>query len=81
VGSGAGGALPLAYCAAVFYHGLWTSTLSSLWGAPRLAQLLPQTGYVLAIIGVGFELVLLLVMPLLLFGIPSWLRRYAKQEA
>lgn len=74
-------ALPLAYCAAVLYHGLWNFNIILVLGGAALGATASQTGYVLAIIGAGFELILLLGMPLLLFGIPSWLRRRAKQEA
>ncbi len=73
-------ALPLAYCVAVFYHGLWNLNIVLAVSGAALGLTTSSAAYVLMLIGVGFEIVLILAMPLLLFGIPIWLRRYTKQE-
>ncbi len=68
-------ALPLTYIGAVIFHGLWNLNVVLLIGGMSIGEAVSPAGYALSVFGIGVELILILLTPLGLFGIPLWLRK------
>ncbi|MBN2004293.1 MAG: PrsW family intramembrane metalloprotease [Anaerolineae bacterium] len=67
-------ALPLAYILAVVYHGLWNFDVVLLIGGAAIGETVNEAGYLLCVLAAVIHLVLLLLLPAGLFGLPLWLR-------
>ncbi len=68
-------ALLLSYAVAVVFHGLWNLNVVMSLGGVGIAGLSPAVGGALAVLGVGFQLLLVAVCLSALVGIPLLLRR------
>ncbi|MBN1876554.1 MAG: PrsW family intramembrane metalloprotease [Anaerolineae bacterium] len=68
-------ALPLAYSAAVIFHGLWNFNIIATLGSTSLSIDAPSIGTFVTFMTIGVQGVLVLLAPLSLLGIPLLLRK------
>lgn len=74
-------ALPVAYGAAVVFHGLWNLNVILSLGGIGLALSSPAAGGVMTMVGALVQLALILASFVGLLGLPLWLRRRVPPEA
>lgn len=74
-------ALPIAYGAAVIFHGLWNLNVILALGGIGLSLSSPEAGGAVAMVAVLVQLVLILASFAGLFGLPIWLRGRLAAEA
>ncbi len=74
-------ALPLAYLAAVLFHGLWNLNAVAAIGGAAIGTTASPIGFVIAMAGMGLMLILALCAPLALLGIPVLLRAHETELA
>jgi hypothetical protein len=73
--------LPALYAIAMFFHGLWNfSTISMIAATPPPNGVMSVSKTLITLLGTGLLIVLVLIAPAGLIGIPLFLRRQAKQD-
>jgi len=68
--------LPLAYVSAILFHGLWNFNVVMSIGGVATGVATSPLGFIIALLGMGLIIVLAMVAPLALLGIPVLLRAY-----
>ncbi|HOT91904.1 MAG TPA: PrsW family glutamic-type intramembrane protease [Anaerolineae bacterium] len=68
--------LPLTYLVAVIFHGLWNLNAVAAIGGAAIGATTKPLGFLIAIIGVGMLVIMVLLAPLALLGLPALLRAY-----
>ncbi len=68
--------LPLAYFAAVVFHGLWNFNAVATIGGAAIGMTNSAFGFLIALIGAGMLAIMALLAPLALLGLPALLRAY-----
>jgi len=68
--------LPLAYVAAILFHSLWNFNVVISIGGVATGAATSPLGFVVALLGMGLIIVLAVIAPLALIGIPVLLRAY-----
>lgn len=74
-------ALPLAYIAAILFHGLWNLNAVAAIGGAAIGASASPVGFVIALAGIGLMFILALCAPLALLSIPVLLRAHETELA